>query len=276
MRTMIHSSIQTFGMSFQNDWCFWVSLSPTHVPKFLHKEGEKGIYDLRTTAGIPNCMREAFAGQVNRSGLPGSSRRLKFEEDIYGAEPAQHPEMGQNNIAMDDPSSARLSRPPIENIAEGREEDLSKSQDIESPSAPDKLALHRDTENSDEGSGKTKELLCQYCGREMESLIGKASWCEQERLVCATKVWFIPLRNKGMAQVLVVYTCKIQLVWNPSSTLAFRIFEQTALTGWLGCPFSLLWMNECCVYVLDRLCTLLLLDFTLADVVRIHVYVNVT
>ena len=145
------------------------------VPKFLHKEGEKGIYDLRTTAGIPNCMREAFAGQVNRSGLPGSSRRLKFEEDIYGAEPAQHPEMGQNNIAMDDPSSARLSRPPIENIAEGREEDLSKSQDIESPSAPDKLALHRDTENSDEGSGKTKELLCQYCGREMESLIGKAS-----------------------------------------------------------------------------------------------------
>ena len=135
------------------------------LPKFLHKEGDKGIFDLRSTAGIPNSMRDAFAKQASNTGLKGSSRRLQFAAEdvcrVQSDQPGLHSSYSNR--------SGRFSKPPIESIAEepGEESEELKSKGIEAQSSEDrKRPITPETEESDDGSnGRSKEAFCQYCRR---------------------------------------------------------------------------------------------------------------
>ena len=144
------------------------------VPKFLHKEGDKGIYDLRSTAGIPNSMRNVFAQQASNTGLQSSGSRL----DIVAAELCQQPSGRMTVRSSNSSRSLRFSKPTFPSIAEVPEEESEdlKGRDLESVPPLPRMPMQkrnnsptRETEESDDTSGsRLKEGYCQYCGRESE------------------------------------------------------------------------------------------------------------
>lgn len=147
------------------------------VPKFLHKDGDKGIYDLRTTATIPRTMRDAFFKQASDSGLKASNRHMDVlvenmaennADSPPDTPPANQPTLTSNLVGKN--CDGGFSGPAMSMIAEEQTTEPGKiaSADLEAASSP----VETD-ESDDHSGGKSKDGFCQCCGKETEVLIRK-------------------------------------------------------------------------------------------------------
>ena len=96
------------------------------VPKFLHKEGDKGLFDLRTNASIPASMRQSFNNQASASGLSNSVRGFD------PGNPNDTPNLGRSSVQ----GSNRFSMPPISSIMEVGDEESSEELSSGNKEAP--------------------------------------------------------------------------------------------------------------------------------------------
>ena len=91
------------------------------IPKFLHKEGDKGLFDLRTNASIPISMRQSFNNQASTSGLSKGARG--FDPSNPNTKP--NPDWGSGSGSGSRSGNHRFSKPPISSILEVGDEDSS-------------------------------------------------------------------------------------------------------------------------------------------------------
>jgi len=113
------------------------------IPKFLHKEGDKGLFDLRTNASIPASMRQSFNNQATATGLSNNIRGFD------PCNPNATPSLGWGSGT----GSHRFSKPPISSILEVGDEESS-----EEISAGDKEAQTPAPQHNSQEQWKTTKL----------------------------------------------------------------------------------------------------------------------
>ena len=93
------------------------------VPKFLHKENERGIFDLRTSASIPASLRADFSKQASNAGLQNTGAR--FNNSFSNS-------FGSERFKLAIPSIAEV---PGEDLAAHEDSSLRHAEEAEDPSS---------------------------------------------------------------------------------------------------------------------------------------------